>query len=264
MREIDIEECHQILLQIATAVDEICTKYEIPYYMICGTMLGAVRHGGFIPWDDDFDIAIDRAYYDLFLEKAKSELPDNLRLSTYQNSDGIFFGFAKVQDIRTVAVEPTYYLLKEDNRNGINVDIFPLDSCSENPKGYSVIRGLFRVQRFLFVNSTHPSKVNGFFRSVVRAVCPFDKNYLLKKIDSYIRRFEDKSGDFYISYWSLYGKKSICEKRLFGTPQKYKFESQSFLGPQKSDEYLTQVFGDYMKLPPVEKRRVHCNNLYWK
>ena len=139
MRKIDIEECHQILLQIAVAIDEVCTKHSIPYYMIGGTMLGAVRHGGFIPWDDDFDIAIDRRYYEPFLEKAREELPEYLSVSTYSDSNGIFFGFAKIQDSRTLAIEPTYRVDEKD-RNGINIDIFPLDSCSEHPKGYSIIR----------------------------------------------------------------------------------------------------------------------------
>lgn len=263
MRKIDIEECHQILLQIATAIDAICSKHGIPYYMICGTMLGAVRHRGFIPWDDDFDVAIDREYYDLFLEKAKTDLPEDLALTTYQNSKGIFFGFAKVQNIKTIAIEPTY-LVSEEDQNGINIDIFPLDSCSERPKGYSIIRGLFRIQRFLFVNSTHPTKLNTLLRKAIRAICPFDKNYLLKKIDSYISKYKDKSGEYYISFWSLYGKRSICKKSVFGEPQRYAFESEYFFGPQKSDEYLSSLFGNYMQLPPEEKRRVHCNNLYWK
>lgn len=263
MRKIDIEECHQILLEIAKAIDTICSRHEIPYYMICGTMLGAIRHRGFIPWDDDFDIAIDRKYYDIFLEKAKVELPSHLTLSTYQNSKGVFFGFAKVQDTRTVAKEPTYVVAEED-RNGINIDIFPLDSCAEKPKGYSIIRGLFRIQRFLFVNSTHPTKINSALRLVARFLCPFDKNYLLKRIDQAIEKYRDDSADYYISYWSLYGKNTICSKKIMGEPQRYQFETESFLGPQNYEEYLKQLFGNYMQLPPEEKRRVHCNNLYWK
>ena len=97
LRRIDIKECHQHLLEIAKCFDQLCATHHIPYYMLGGTMLGAIRHRGFIPWDDDMDFGIPRPFFDQFIKIAEKELPQQYSLLTRQNSTAIPKGFIKIQ-----------------------------------------------------------------------------------------------------------------------------------------------------------------------
>ena len=107
MRQItDISEVHQILLGIAKEFDRICRENDIPYYMLGGTMLGAVRHKGFIPWDDDMDFGVPRPYYDRLVSVLESELLHPYRCCTYRNNQGVFAPFVKIDDYRTLADDP--------------------------------------------------------------------------------------------------------------------------------------------------------------
>ena len=89
LRKIDLQECHQHLLQIALCFDIICTKHQIPYFMLGGTMLGAIRHKGFIPWDDDMDFGIPRPYFQKFIKIAQKELPDKYEILTRKNAKAL-------------------------------------------------------------------------------------------------------------------------------------------------------------------------------
>ena len=148
MRRIEsLEEEHKILLEIAKEFHRICVKHDIPYYMLGGTMLGAVRHGGFIPWDDDMDFGIPRIYFNEFLEITKSELPSYLRVSTVYNSQRITGGFAKIDDTRTYMIRKLFR--GENMQIGVNIDVFPID-YADNKFGplsrNSLISQLLKIQ----------------------------------------------------------------------------------------------------------------------
>ena len=97
LKKITLAECHKELLHIATAFDQICQKHHIPYYMLGGTILGAIRHNGFIPWDDDMDFGIPRPYFNQFIALAEQELPPKYKLITSKNSPALKKGFIKIQ-----------------------------------------------------------------------------------------------------------------------------------------------------------------------
>ena len=122
MRAIDLRECHRLLLDIAILIDRVCRQHGIPYYMLGGTMLGAVRHGGFIPWDDDIDLGIPRAHFDRLARLLDDALRDTpYRLHTYHNSPNKI-NYLKVVDTRT-CIRGAW----ETTDTGINIDLFPLD-----------------------------------------------------------------------------------------------------------------------------------------
>ena len=133
MKKIGIEEVHSRLLAIAKVFDDICTRHNIPYYMIGGTMLGAIRHKGFIPWDDDMDFGVPIEYYKELIDTLENELPYPYRCCTYKNHPAVLFTYFKIEDQSTCIDDAAIYLPLED-KLGINIDIFPLNHCG---LGYS-------------------------------------------------------------------------------------------------------------------------------
>lgn len=264
MSEIDIEECHHILLDIMKEVHAISVDSNIPYYMIGGSMLGAIRHKGFIPWDDDFDIGIERKYYESFLTIARTKLSSHLMVTTHENSPGIFFGFAKIQDTRTLLFEKANRCNSDECRIGINVDIFPLDLCNEDLKGYNVIRCVFRLQRLLYFNSSSPTFFKNLFRSIARVFWPFSKNFLVKIINRLIAFYSVYNGNTLVSFWSGHGRRAACSRIVWGKPTLYEFNGLNFFGPENYDDYLRSLFNDYMKMPPKKKQVVHSDRMKWK
>ena len=125
MREITIEESHRLLLALAKEFHSVCERNEIPYFMLGGTMLGAVRHKGFIPWDDDMDFGIPREYFSFFIDSCKKDLPSSYKVLYYDNSDYAILGFVKLSDSRTVVEE--VFAPITDEVLGVNIDVFPLD-----------------------------------------------------------------------------------------------------------------------------------------
>ena len=125
------DEIHHILLGIASAFTKICDRHGIPYFMLGGTMLGAVRHKGFIPWDDDMDFSIPRPYYQLAIDCLQKELPHPYRCCTYKNNPAIRYCFFKVDDFSTLIVD-NRLPLPMDQHLGLNLDVFPLDYIDFN------------------------------------------------------------------------------------------------------------------------------------
>ena len=128
MPNYDIQAVHQKVLDILLAVDQVCRQHHLRYYIIAGTLLGALRHKGFIPWDDDLDIGMPRKDYDLFMTHAKEWLPEHYEAINGQNDPEYPLSFAKIQDARTTLIERKH--LKYTG--GIYIDGFPRDGVPKN------------------------------------------------------------------------------------------------------------------------------------
>jgi lipopolysaccharide cholinephosphotransferase len=262
MQCIDIEQCHNILLDIAKNIDKLCRENGIPYYMLAGTMLGAVRHKGFIPWDDDLDFGIPREYYDKFLQVATQSFPPHLKVSTYQNDNRVVYGVAKIQDIRTLIHDPrSMHSLEE--QLGINVDVFPLDYCGKLEIRHYLILFLIRIQTLLFVESTVSTHTKTLIRMILRNFLCVKSSYFPKKIDKLIKNLSNNN-DNLGSFWSGYGTKHIMSVNVWGKSTEYTFEDTRFFGIEDYDTYLSTLMGNYMKLPEKHKRIVHCEHIYLK
>jgi len=261
MIQIDIKQCHKILLDIAKRIDRICREHDIPYYIIGGTMLGAVRHKGFIPWDDDLDIAIPREYYDKFISIASQSLTSQYKIATYLTDNRIVYGVAKVYDVNTYLDDPrnSRPLMEQ---LGVSVDIFPLDYIDVNWQ-YSLILKLIRFQTLLFVESTRPSFFKSLLQRIIRVCFPLKSAWIVSFVNYWLQHTHP-SKKYSGSMWSAYRAKHIMPTKIWGIPTEYEFEDTKLYGVEDYDAYLSRLMGNYMQLPPENKRKAHCDTIYLK
>ncbi len=239
---------HQLrMLEMLTYIDDLCAKHGIPYWLSSGTLLGAVRHGGFIPWDDDVDIELLRKDYKRLLRALRSETDGRYRLQTRETDKGYFFPFAKLRDTRSVLRENDDIDLGFTLR-GIYIDIFPLEV---NKYPLSKVLGWLqlRVQRFAAgnfgrrrVGRTVASMLFGCERWVVWP--------LLRAVYKLWPR-NPVNHTFGVCFY-----KSRDLRTVFPL-DRISFEGVMLPAPSNPDAYLKHIYGDYMKLPPLDAIAPH-------
>ena len=259
MIRIDIKEVHRRILNIAEIFDKICSKYDIPYYMLGGTMLGAIRHKGFIPWDDDMDFGVPFEHYNRLINILEEELPQGMRCCTFENCQAVVYPFMKIEDTETCIDDPRINLPIEE-KLGINIDIFPLVACEKYGKDAARARKLLRLQTLLFVDSVDGSKMKTLIKRVLHNVSPFGKQYLPKKMLSLLSVMKD--GSDIANIFGRWGIKESVDKKWYGTNVRYDFENLKLCGFKEYKKYLTQMYGDYMQLPPDNQQVAHVDNVY--
>lgn len=268
MRQMSSEEMHSHLIDLAKELHRICTENGIPYYMVCGTMLGAVRHKGFIPWDDDMDFAIPLEYYQKFVDVANSKLQSKYRLLTYKNSE-YPVNYLKIEDTETIISE---FRMKKEccQKYGINIDIFILTKCSLSPKKLNI---LFKKKHFYhillsraFVEGKEPG-FKGIIKKIIRLVyhSKKDRENLIEKIEKINKKIAKTGEEARISTsTAAYLPQYIIPNDVFGTPQLYQFENIQLYGVENYDSYLKSYYGDYMQIPPIEQREFHSDGYFYK
>lgn len=263
-----MNEVQIYMLDMLKQLVRIFHDNNIQYYMIGGTILGALRHEGYIPWDDDIDLAIPRDDYDRFLKIADSLLPENLKLRTYQDDSYHHYYFARVVDTR-------YKILRQgslkEREEELWIDLFPLDGLPRNTILQSIhkarllrLKLLYHFATFDKVNLARPNRPL-YQRSIIKGylLWPFKskKSYktVLDKIDKLLKKVPLENSDYYMEFMgSSIPFKETCKKETYGKGKLYKFEDSEFLGPADAKEYLDHVYGDWMQLPPKEKRNYHA------
>lgn len=262
MKKIDIKECQGILLNIAKATNKVCENHGIPFYMLGGTMLGAIRHKGFIPWDDDMDFGVPYERYHELISVLNKELPFPYVCSTFENSSSVISFFAKVEDSSTVVEDARLTQIKK--QRGINIDIFPLVSCEEKEWNRNIpkIQKLQTLKRIVYVGSTTRNKFKNAAKRILKAIFPISSKQINRAIAKKIDKI--RPGNYYCNivsphFWSIALPKYYFEDMIV-----YDFEDTRFLGISNYDEYLSKLYKNYMKLPPKEKQEVHLDNVYLK
>ena len=264
-KDITPNQLHNKLIPMIQWFHDFCTANNIRYYAVGGTALGAVRHQGFIPWDDDIDVGVPRKDYNRLIALAKT-IPDDcpFRIEAPLEKDDFIYPYAKIFDTGTTLIEN----VKKPFKRGVFIDVFPLDGIGNNEaeckKTYNKNRkhmALLHAKVFLL------HKDDGFVKRVFYfAVSTFrfllgGHKHSLKKI---INICERKPFDDYAFAGNLVGawkKKEIMKKEWFGEPTLAKFETTQIFIPQDYDSYLSHLYGNYMQLPPVEKRKSHHDYL---
>ncbi len=249
------------LLQMFRWLHEFCAERGLRYYMLGGTMLGAVRHKGFIPWDDDIDVGMPRSDYEKLEQFLREETNERYRLETPRTEAAdYFYPFSKLYDTQTTLIENTRVKIKR----GIYLDIFPLDGI-----GNSERESKRNDRPVLWKHNLLLTRVTGIRagrsklkNAAVRAarLIPgsiLDNKKLLLELEQDCRKY-----DFDTCLWvgNLVGAwrfREVMPREYFGEPTLYDFEGQMMYGPQMAEEYLTRLYGDWRKLPPAEKRVTH-------
>ncbi len=263
MERVTIEQAHSLLLDIAKEFHKICVKHNIPYYMLGGTMLGAIRHKGFIPWDDDMDFGIPRKYYKQFCDAACAELPARYKMLTVDNSAYAVLGIGKLSDSHTWLKE--IYSVKTDEKLGINVDVFPLDYTDSRIDMFSVnqkARLLFKFQKLLFMDAANRSFAKRVIANICQALFRIKPTTIPRHIDKLMLN-RDIKPTMIANIFGAWAMKETVSIEIMGTPTLYTFEDTAFYGPQCHDKYLSQLYGDYMQLPPKDKRHIHNEDIFF-
>lgn len=240
----DIRQVQGRLLEMAKATAVILEKHDIPYQIAFGTLLGAVRHGGFIPWDDDFDFLLFDDTYDKATEVLLKELPEGMLLENEKTEPKFFHGWAHVKDLNSecdCALFPQDSLYKN---HGLCVDLYKLTKIKEKDFAeYRLNEAIAYIDR---------RKKLGFIT---------EEDYEKKKA-SFLKEFDERekstSEKEIYAYPFTYGKQEIDD--VFPL-KKYKFEGTEFLGPNNYDKLLASEYRDYMSLPPEEDRKPHYTSV---
>ena len=258
MKKLSFEEQHSLLLAIAKAFDAVCVKKNIPYYMLGGTMLGAIRHKGFIPWDDDMDFGVPREFFDELPRILEKELPSRYRCRTIYNSPNIILPFYKIEDTFT-RCEMDEFVGTEQEALGINIDIFPLDKCNINDSKLKYVLWIVDKYARIYSGAAHGNKLNNIVKGIIRFFIPFRKVTIYKFIE--IRTKSQPKGTYLGNLYGRWKEKEIVPNDWYGEDQRYKFEDFELIGFSNYDKYLTQLYNNYMELPPIDKRTTHSKNV---
>lgn len=248
-------------LMILEEVDRICKKYDLSYVLGYGTLIGAVRHSGFIPWDDDVDIFMPRADYEKFLEVCPKELDEKFLLHYLKTDKNYPIAITKVR------LKDTVFLQRADNREmiseGIWIDVFCLDkakkktSFSQRAK-FSLVGAINTVKSIR--QGWNPLKGSSLsIKLFYWMLRPFTVNALYRMQECIKKGCSKKKAEYLVEYSGCYGqiKQTFSEKDLF-PPQRIPFEGKDFCVPNNYHNVLCQIYGEsYMTPPPVEKRVTH-------
>ncbi|MGN0343229.1 MAG: phosphorylcholine transferase LicD [Roseburia sp.] len=261
-----LEKVHRAELTIYKEFARICDKHNLPYFFVYGSLIGVVRHQGFIPWDDDLDVGMLREDYDKFMEIAPKELGDRFFLQNLETDPCYHLAFAKVRMNGTRFVEGQ--ISDSDMHLGIYMDIFPFDQLLEGAAGVKQVRKV-NFWRFLSVAKRvkQPQIVgNGFIFSCGRAawrilyygmkIFHVSPKYLDRKLDQ-ASRMGNGSDSRYVTLMCSMPMESRMTRADMFPLQEMPFEDLMVKVPANYDEHLTHMYGDYMQLPPKEKRVNH-------
>ena len=259
--EVNQKELQNHLMKMMQWFHSYCAKNDIRYYALGGTMLGAVRHNGFIPWDDDIDIGVPRSDY----EKLRSMIGN-------REYEGYFFEtpdspsyeyrypYGKLYDTRTTLTEHTWPAL----RRGVFIDVFPLDGLGNNEKeSVHHWNSIVRKSNYLWARTCAVRKERTIIKNAAIIVAHLvpkaiaGEKKLLNEMDLKCRTYDFDMCEIGGNVFGNWGEKEIMPSSIMGTPKLYRFGDMEIYGAEHANEYLTHLYGDWRKLPPVEKQITH-------
>lgn len=245
-----------IELELLSYIHEFCVEHGINYYIYAGTLLGSLRHKGFIPWDDDIDIAMMREDFEKFYSLS-SLISDKYYLAFYENTKGYQYNFAKLEYKNSELIE---FIYPKGRHGGVYLDIFILDGVPSDYKSH---------KRIFHKNVWWKIKNNALHRF-------YSKNIFLKTfwntLGFFMRlKYRNNTADFHRKWDSICKHSTInsewiadqfgsdlegfIPKEYYGNPQLYEFEGMLFYGPERAEKCLEHLYGNWRELPPIEKRK---------
>ncbi|MBQ3423885.1 MAG: LicD family protein [Clostridia bacterium] len=262
-RQLDAAEIRKAQMDMLDALVDFCHLHHLTYYLSGGTLLGAVRHKGFIPWDDDIDINMPRPDADRLIELTGGVLNENMEIASPFGPVPQSVGFMRLCDKR--------YILNSRSRDGkasyytnLFVDIFPIEGLPTDPKRvrlhYWIASGLITMRKLAYFQGVSGSmKLTKVLRLMARPIAKlmgyrFWNRLLLRTATKYKYDRCDYVGVVTSNFHTV---EEYIEREGYGEPVEVEFEGKRYNGPANADKYLRNLYGDYMKLPPVEARGDH-------
>ena len=256
--EVNVKKLQSIELDALLNVDAVCSKLGIKYFLVGGTLLGAVRHKGFIPWDDDIDIGLLRDDYEIFIQNAQNILPSHLFVQNYKTDPEVPFNFTKIRDCRTTFVEKTMKNIKMNH--GVYIDVFPIDYypksriCGKAKDSILDFISLYFSRVYYRDKEIHYSPLRKMAHFLCR--CFFRKTHQAVVARDFFIKFGKKTNQMK-NYSGAWGSREIVPAECFNEFIRLDFEGHQLMAPAAYDLYLRHIYGDYMTLPSVEKRVAH-------
>lgn len=262
-----LTEHQQILYDILYMLDDFCTEHDIRYFLVGGSLLGAIRHGGIIPWDDDIDVGMERSEYERFIVLFQQNMPQGYCLLSINNTPGYTLPFVKVAKLGTIQKEVS----KNIPASGIpvNIDILPQDGCPGETKGKAL--SYFKKKRRLIQGivwwrynepiSFKPANWRKSFR-VVRYRIRYCTLSRVRKVYDSVRQFPARDCKYYACLVNgIYGKAEVQHSEsITGDLPLIAFGERQLPVPKQWHEYLLSLYGDYMTPLASEQRKRHADD----
>ena len=253
-----MEELRKKQIEMLQIFKNICDKHNLTWFCVCGTALGAVKYGGYIPWDDDLDVALPREDYEKFLSVAPSYLPQNIFLQNYKTDKHFPHPFSKLRNSDTTFIE--YGDAHLDMNHGIYIDVFPLDGYPEDKSEIKKLRQKKKILQWLFfcaLNNDGKFKIK--VRNRVLRALGFHKrtHRSLARFEKIISQYKTENSEIWCNHGNWQGELEYAAREQYGKGAAATFEGVDVIIPEDYDAYLTQKYGDWRSDPPIEKQKTH-------
>ena len=256
-------------LKIAEYFVNICNENNLKYFMMGGTLLGAIRHKGFIPWDDDMDFSLPRKDYEKLFELLKKETSGAYSVKHYSLGNNRDYPMK----LESNKVELRDFSTGEEKIRNVWIDIFPLDGMPSTKYRLAIkkirllsIRALFKLSQLsqVSLNNQNRSQIEKLIIKV-GAIFKLEKilneTKMLNKLDKELKKHSYEEEEFVVNFMGAYKFKEMFPKKIYEETKLYKFENMEFIGPKLFDKVLSQMYGEYMKLPKEEDRNKHSTEI---
>ena len=261
--EYDIKKLHKVLVEILDYFVSVCEKNNLQYFLVYGTALGAYRHKGFIPWDDDLDVAMPREDYQRLLSILENNPNEGYSIQNESNEKEWFLSFSKIRKNHTLFVESIAQDVYQNN--GMYIDIFPLDFANDETFSYKinlkVINYIRHGLKFIACKKLYKKKYStiryGIEMIFTFPVYLMGRSNALKMLNRMrIGKCKESDATIIAEYDDPHALK--IPKDVYFPGRKMLFDGKAYYVPNKIEDYLSTVYGKtYMELPPIEERRTH-------
>lgn len=262
MEKLTDAEIKKIILDILIYIDKFCQENEIEYFINYGTLLGAIRHKGFIPWDDDIDITMTRPNYEKFMKLYKEDT-SKYKMISLETEEKYFNNFIKIHDTSTLI---EYSNLDIHYKSGVFIDIFPLDYFADK----KIIDSAYYLEKLKWLSlakKENISNTNGVVKRILRTtawiiVRLLTPRFFALKIEKLIKKYTSSNPTFAAFIISKNRERDILPLETGKELIKLEFEGREFYAPSNYEAILSHVYGDYMQLPPEDQQIAHSIDAY--
>lgn len=262
MKRISNEELKEIQINILNEIDAFCKNNNIQYWIDSGTLLGAIRHKGYIPWDNDIDVGMLREDYEKFIS-TYNNFDNQYELHCFENDLNHFYSFAKVYDTNTVLYEPDM----NGDKISVFVDVFVYDNAPLNEKElrkmyrkrdfYTLCNNLYRLNNFSNKNIIKIAVI----KTIKKILSIKPRRYYVSKLIQNSKKYQNTETNLVGNFTAI--TKISADKNILKSFTEKEFEGKYYPVPERYDDWLKIFYGDYMKIPPKEKQIVHVFDAFY-